>query len=267
MAASRQKAEQHFAALEQRLGHTFRDPALLRLALTHRSHVYEARGERDPEIRNRPGTDNEQLEFLGDSVIGLAVSELLVERFPDCDEGQLTRIRAALVSRKRMAQMGAELALGDHLLLGKSAADSGVGKRSAVLANTTEAVLAAIYLDAVRSGADGLAAIRTLARELLVEPDLEAIQAAISGGARGALRDPKTLLQERVQKEHGARIRYIDTGQSGPAHDRRFTVEARLERDGATTVLASGEGASKRDAQQQAAETALQHWPPPEAQA
>ena len=279
-----------YAALEERLGYRFADVALLRLAMTHRSVMYEARGEQ--ETRNHPGTDNEQLEFLGDAVLGLVVSELLVEQFPERDEGELTRIRAALVSRKCLGALGEELGLGDHLLLGRSAEASGARRRPALLANTVEAVIAAMYLDAVRTGAgsgaqrkasatspaddtpargrgaqanehggDALGPIRALARKLLLEPETPAIEKALAGPGRGALRDHKTLLQERVQAEGAGRLRYVDVAQSGPAHDRRFSVQAQLEGpDSVTTVLAEGEGTSKREAQQQAAERALEAW-------
>ena len=248
-------------SLEQRLGYTFQDRALLSLALTHRSHVYEARGDFDHLERNQPGTDNEQLEFLGDAVLELVTTELLLERFAGCAEGELTRIRASLVSRKRMAEMGAELGLGDHLLLGRSAEASGARERPALLANAAEAVIAAMYLDAGRSGRDALAPVRTLARRLLLEPETPAIEAALAGEGRQAMRDAKTLLQERVQAEDAGQLRYVDVGQTGPAHDRRFTVEARLERNGQVRVLAQGEGPSKREAQQQAAHQALNAWP------
>lgn len=250
------------SALEERLGYQFHNRGLLTLALTHRSHMYEERGE-DATQANPPGTDNEQLEFLGDAVLGLVVSELLLERFPECAEGELTRIRAALVSRKRMAEFGADLHLNDHLLLGRSAEASGARERPALLANAAEAVLAAIYLDAIRASASPLPTIRDLAQRLLVEPETAAIRKALAGAGRGALRDAKTLLQERVQAENAGKLRYIDTDQSGPAHDRRFTVEAHLETADGVRVLASAEGSSKREAQQRAAETALSQWNTP----
>ena len=246
-------------ALEARLGYVFQEPALLALALTHRSHVYEHHdGEKK---RNRPGTDNEQLEFLGDAVLGLVVSELLVERFPDRDEGELTRIRASLVSRKRMAELGKALRLGEYLHLGRSAEASGARSRPALLANAAEVLLAAMYLDAVRAGLPPLDAVRTFAQAELIEPDLPAIATALAAAATGgAMRDPKTLLQERVQAENAGKLTYVDTAQSGPAHDRRFVVEARLSSGDGTRTLASAEGASKREAQQRAAEIALSTW-------
>ncbi|MGH7118192.1 MAG: putative dsRNA-binding protein, partial [Acetobacteraceae bacterium] len=133
----------------------------------------------------------------------------------------------------------------------------------ALLANAAEAVLAAIYLDATRSGQEGLAEVRRLVEHKLLRPELASLRAALkNGNGRGALRDAKTLLQERVQAERTGRLRYADTHQSGPAHQRRFTVEARIEEtNGSVAVLASAEGSSKKEAQQRAAELALQAWP------
>jgi ribonuclease-3 len=258
--------------LEARLGHKFADPQLLELAMTHRSHTYEARNgvpavilpahpeQRDQ--RNAPGTDNEQLEFLGDAILGLAVTAALFREFPQCSEGELTRLRSNLVSRKRMFEMGEELGLGEALRLGKSAEQNGGRKKPALLANAAEAVLAAVFLDARAQGGDGLAAVEALAETYLVQPELEAMRAAVAvDGNRGALRDYKTLLQERVQASNAGRLRYVDTEQTGPAHLRRFTVEAQLEHAGGMIVLAQAEGGSKKEAQQGAAELALAQWP------
>jgi ribonuclease-3 len=254
--------------LEGRLGHRFRRPELLGLALTHRSHTYEARNgvpavllpahpdQRDQ--RNAPGTDNEQLEFLGDAVLGLVVTEALFREFPHCSEGELTRLRSNLVSRKRMAAMGLELGLGEALRMGKSAEFNGGRQKPALLANAAEAVLAAVYLDA---GEKGLAVLRELAERYLVQPEMAAMHAALAEDAgRGAMRDHKTLLQERVQAEGAGRLRYIDTAQSGPAHQRLFSVEARLEGEAGERVLAAADGTSKKEAQQRAAELALAGW-------
>src|SRR5580704_3725667 len=257
------------SALEQVLGYKFAKPALLQLALTHRSHPYEART--DPgeiaghETRNTPGTDNEQLEFVGDAVLGLAVTELLYQQFPDRSEGELTRMRASLVSRQRMAALGVELGLDEHLLVGRSAEQNGARRKPALMANAAEAVMAAIYLDANAAGKDGFREVQRLVEEKLVKPELAILQAALKrDGGRGALRDAKTLLQERVQARGVGRLRYADTEQTGPAHQRRFKVEARIEAPGGeVSVLASAEGASKKEAQQKAAELALKHWKEP----
>ena len=265
----RSSATRAWSSLEQILGYKFAKPALLELALTHRSHPYEART--DPgeiaghETRNTPGTDNEQLEFVGDAVLGLAVTELLYQQFPDRSEGELTRMRASLVSRQRMAALGVELGLDEHLLVGRSAEQNGARRKPALMANAAEAVMAAIYLDANAAGKDGFREVRRLVEQKLVKPELATLEAALkSDGGRGALRDAKTLLQERVQARGVGRLRYADTDQSGPAHQRRFKVEARIEgQDGAVSVLASAEGASKKEAQQKAAELALKHWTEP----
>ena len=254
--------------LEGKLGHRFRSPELLELALTHRSHTYEARNgvpavilpahpeQRDQ--RNAPGTDNEQMEFLGDAVLGLVVTEALFREFPQCSEGELTRLRSNLVSRKRMAEMGLELGLGEALLMGRSAEQNGGRRKPALLANAAEAVLAAVYLDA---GKEGLAVLQAIAERYLVRPEMKAMRAALAEGTgRGAMRDHKTLLQERVQAEGAGKLRYIDTAQSGPAHQRVFSVEARLEDEAGERVLAAAEGSSKKEAQQRAAELALRHW-------
>jgi ribonuclease-3 len=274
---SRRKSEQDDRTrlreqLEQRLGYTFANPALLELALTHRSFAYEARHGAPPEPilpahphqrdqRNAPGSDNEQLEFLGDAILGMVVTEALYRAFPDCSEGELTRLRSALVSRKRMADFGAELGLGEALLLGRSAEVNGGRIKPALLANAAEAVLAAVYIDA---GPAGLTTIRPIADRFLVQPELAAMRQALAADlGRGALRDHKTLLQERVQAAGAGRLRYIDTAQSGPPHQRSFVVEVRVEHEGSERALAAAEGSSKKEAQQRAAELALTAWPAP----
>jgi ribonuclease-3 len=267
--ASAGPAASSHSALEKNIGYRFTKPALLELALTHRSHPYEARtnpADLTPhETKNAPGTDNEQLEFVGDAVLGLAVTEMLYQRFPDRSEGELTRMRAALVSRQRMAALGVELGLDQYLLVGRSAEQNGARRKPALLANAAEALMAAIYLDANAAGNDGFGEVRRLVAQRLLKPELATLEAAIKlDGGRGALRDAKTVLQERVQARGAGRLRYADVEQTGPAHQRRFKVEARLESpSGKIAVLATAEGASKKEAQQRAAELALKHWKDP----
>ena len=273
--------------LTDALGYAFRDPALLRLALTHRSFVYEAGAfdaVTDPpassqdrsssnghgaDQRNAPGTDNEQLEFLGDAILGFVITDLLYREFPDRSEGELTRMRAFLVSRERLATLGATLGLAPHLLLGRSAEANAAREKPAVIADGVEAVLAAMYLDAREASADvesdtssePIAVVRTLVREKLLEPALDELREALrQDSGRGAFRDFKTLLQERVQAESAGRLSYVDVAAEGPPHQRRFTVEARLQTETANAVLATAEGASKKEAQQRAAEGALAVW-------
>lgn len=255
-------------SLEQKLGYRFHQPDLLELAVTHRSFTYEARNgppavilpshpdQRDQ--RNAPGTDNEQLEFLGDAVLGVVVTEALFKEFPQCSEGELTRLRSNLVSRKRMAEMGLELGLGNALRMGRSAEQNGGRSKPALLANAAEAVIAAVYLDA---GSRGMSAVRKLVQRYLIQPEMDAMRAALADdGGRGAMRDHKTLLQERVQAEGAGKLRYVDTAQSGPAHQRTFAVEARLQDEYGERVLAEAQGGSKKEAQQRAAELALAGW-------
>lgn len=253
------------AALESLLDWRFKRGELLQLALTHRSFAYEGRGgaaadEGLAQGKNPPGEDNEQLEFLGDAVLGFVVTEALYREFPECTEGELTRMRASLVSRDRMAELGAAWRLGELLLLGKSAERTGSRNKTALLANAAEAVLAAVYLDA---GARGVEAIRSIVERHLLEPELPKLRDALKASAgHGVLRDSKTLLQERVQAEGAGKLRYVDSAESGPAHQRRFVVEARLVNEGDEVTLASGEGNSKKEAQQHAAALALAGWIP-----
>lgn len=261
--------------LEARLGYNFQQAELLTLALTHSSYIYEARlgrAKATGDEPNEPGTDNEQMEFLGDAVLGLVVTELLLRTFPERSEGELTRMRAALVSRKRMAELGEQLQLGGALRLGKSAETIESRQKLAVLANTAEAVIGAVYLDVTqsagvgsRAGEKALQTVRNMIRRLLVEPDLPAIREALAAApGRTALRDAKSRLQERVQAVGAGKLVYVDTGESGPAHARHFTVEVQLANsDGGMRGLASGEGGSKKEAQQAAAELALTHWRDP----
>jgi ribonuclease-3 len=263
-------------ALEQQIGHTFVRRELLELALTHRSHTYEARNgvpavilpmhPEQPRQRNPPGTDNEQLEFLGDAVLGFVVTEALFREFPQCSEGELTRLRSNLVSRARLAELGNQLGLGELLLLGRSAEQNGGRVKKTMLANATEALVAALYLDVRDAGGDALTVMQSVVDRFLVQPQLAAMRRALAeDSGRGAMRDHKTLLQERVQAAGAGRLRYVDVEMSGPPHDRVFTVEVRLEEHHPPGVIHASEGrvlghaagASKKEAQQRAAELAL----------
>ncbi|MGI4829313.1 MAG: ribonuclease III [Janthinobacterium lividum] len=258
--------------LEAALNYEFQQKELLELALTHSSFIYEARlgrAKTNNDEPNQPGSDNEQLEFLGDAVLGLAVTELLLRAFPERTEGELTRMRASLVSRKRMAELGGLLGLGDLLRMGRSAEATDGREKPAVLANTAEAILGALYLDVARgadsrarTGERALKVVRDVLERLVVVPDLPAIRAELEAtSGRGALRDAKSRLQERVQAERAGRLIYADTGEEGPAHARRFTVEARLETEnGVLRTLAAAAGSSKKEAQQTAAGVALELW-------
>jgi ribonuclease-3 len=241
--------------LEDRLRYRFRDPALLSLALTHSSLAFE----RNEGRTNATTEDNEQLEFLGDAVAGLIITELLVKHFPERREGDLTRMRALLVSGKGMAEAAIRLAIGKDLQLGKGEDASGGRAKSALLADTVEAIIAAIYLDA-GGGAGGpaagaaLKAARSFVEREIFRPRLAELQAAAKQGARfgGVVGDWKSALQELLQARAAGQPVYRTVEETGTDHNKRFRVEVLLN----DKVLAEGEGTSKKAAQQAAAHIA-----------
>lgn len=232
--------------LEKRLKYRFSRPELLQLALTHASLAFE-RG-----TRPAPSQDNEQLEFLGDAVLGMLVAEALYREFPQSHEGELTRMRAMLVSRKHMGEIGARLHLGDDLLLGRGEERSGGRKKPVLLANAMEAVLAAIYLDG------GLSAARRFVEREILRPKMQELtEASQQQGHVAVVGDFKSALQELLQaKEIPEQARYVLAEETGPDHKKHFRIELHVTRDGKDEVLATGEGATKKQAQQRAAEIA-----------
>ena len=232
-------------------GHRFGNPQLLIWALTHRSLSYE----RAPDESARPSSDNEQLEFIGDAVLGLVVAEALFRRFPDSREGELTRLRASLVSRRHLAHVAAGIDLGAMLLLGRGEDQSGGRRKPALLANALEAVIAALYLDG------GLEAARQFIDRVVISPALPELQTALDSGGTfsGAIGDHKSALQEFMQSSGAGQPHYVLTAQSGPDHRKTFRVEVRLqESNGESRPIAESEGASKKQAQQEAARIALE---------
>lgn len=238
-------------------GHTFKDLSLLERALTHRSLAYET----SPLLLSDTSADNEQLEFLGDAVLGLIVAEALYRRFPQSREGELTRLRASIVSRKHLGTMAARIDLGSHLRLGKGEERSGGRAKSALLSNALEAVIAAIYLDG------GLKPTAAFIEKNILEPALPEITIALatpdgvsSSSFSGAVGDHKSALQEHLQAAGLGQPAYVLLSESGPDHQKRFHIEVRLSRlDGTTTALAQSEGPTKKAAQQEAARLAFQH--------
>lgn len=220
------------AELERKLGYRFRERELLRQALTHRSHVHVTGMERIES--------NERLEFLGDSVLGMLVNEHLFDRFPAKEEGDLTKIKSLLVCGATLAKIGTQLGLGDHLLLSRSEAGTGGRGRDSILADTTEAIIGAIYLDG------GLEASRTFIRRYVLINVNDTIQEQTH-------RNYKSLLQERLQARYKIPPRYKVSSTTGPDHARRFTVKVTLR----GTVLGVGSGTSKKQAEQRAAEIGL----------
>jgi ribonuclease III len=231
--------------------HVFQRPDLLTWALTHRSLAYET----DPESLPNPAADNEQLEFLGDAVLGLAVAESLFLRFPASREGELTRLRSSLVSRRHLGEVAARIDLGSLLRLGRGEEQSGGRKKPALLANALEAVIAALYLDG------GLATARAFIDKNIIEPTLPDLNLALQAGDTfsGAIGDHKSALQEHLQASGAGQPQYVLTDQSGPDHQKRFRVEVRIEdKKGGSRALAESEGTTKKQAQQDAARLAFQ---------
>lgn len=251
MTTRRQKAGRPQPDGASFFGHSFQRPGLLTWALTHRSLAYETRPEALPD----PAADNEQLEFVGDAVLGLVVAESLFRRFPASREGELTRLRASLVSRRHLSGVSGRIGLGELLLLGRGEEQSGGRRKPALLANALEAVIAALYLDG------GLPAARSFIEKHIIEPALPELNLAIRAGDTfsGAIGDHKSALQEHLQATGAGQPHYVLTAQSGPDHQKRFRVEVRIaDGAGGSIPLAESEGTTKKQAQQEAARIAFQ---------
>ena len=237
--------------LESALGHAFSKPELLVCALTHRSLAHEMaqEAERDDPVPE----DNERLEFLGDAVLNMAVGEALFSLHPEWQEGELTRVRARLVSRQNMAKVALAIGLGEFLRLSKGEERSGLRRKSTVLSDSMEAVVGAIYLDG------GLEPVRAFVRHQVMEGEVEQLAAELRSGA--ALGNFKSALQEKLQAGRQGTPAYRVKGESGPAHRRRFLVEVRLENEAGmpSAPLARGTGTTKKLAEQDAARRALEH--------
>ena len=221
------------AALQQTLGVSFNDLALLEQALVHSSYINE-----NPDFAP---ASNERLEFLGDAVLGLVVAEKLYQDFLHSDEGEMTRLRAALVSRDTLAHMARAISLGDYLYLGRGEEVSGGRRKLANLAGALEAVIAAVFLD------QGPATTRDFIIRLL-DTELQKV------ASQGAGVDYKSQLQEVIQAREQQTPAYHVVEATGPDHDKRFTVEVRL----GDTVLGRGSGTSKKVAETEAARLALE---------
>lgn len=227
------------AAFEERIGYTFLDREILIRALTHKSYSHEA--------KNGSPRDNETYEFLGDSVLGFVIGDLLFHRFPDLDEGALSKMKAYLVSSTSLAEKARSYEMGGVLFLGVGEEKSGGRKKDSLLANLFEAMLAAVYLDG------GIGAVRHLI-ERSFTPHLEAIDEEDL-----LFQDYKTALQERAQGSGLPLPEYSVVEEVGPDHDKRFIVEVKVG-----SLVTRGEGSSKKEAQQQAARHALRESSPSE---
>jgi len=221
--------------LEAILGYEFADKELLRLALTHPSYAHEAgRG-------GHPSHDNQQLEFLGDAVLGLTASEWLVRRFPQRSEGYLSKLKARLVSEAHLAEVARKLGLGEYLFLGRGEHISGGRDKPAVLADALEALIGAVYLDG------GLEAARRVVERWVV-PEAEEL-----ASLETECEDYKGRLQELAQALKLPQPQYRLVGTAGPEHSKEFTVEVSI----GDRWVATGRGSSKKRASQQAAAALL----------
>jgi ribonuclease-3 len=224
---------QQFATLETRIGYRFRDRGLLEHALTHKSKAHE-----DP---SGGVLDNESLEFLGDAVLGLVVADALCRTFPGFSEGQKSKIKAMLVSTAALAELAERLQLGEHMILGRGEEKTGGRQKHALLADTCEALIAAVYLDG------GLEPARQFILREMGEAILEAGRPDYFG------RDHKSRLQEALQALGRPLPQYRVAGEVGPEHRKLFHVEVLVEGE----RLAQGAGRTKKDAEQDAAKAAL----------
>ncbi len=217
--------------LENSIGYKFNNIKLLKNALTHSSYANELKGK---------ANSNERLEFLGDSVLSIIVSDYIYKNFSNMPEGELTRLRSSLVCEKALCSFSRELKLGDYLLLGKGEDKGGGRERDSILADAFEAVLAAIYLD---GGIEP-------ARKHVMNFVLRELQ---NHSVEDTNKDFKTELQEIIQKNPEESVNYVLVDESGPDHDKLFTVEVYLN----SNPIGKGTGKSKKQAEQMAAKEAL----------
>lgn len=217
--------------LEESICYKFKNKDLIVNALSHSSYANE---------NKQPQGSNERLEFLGDSVLSVVVSEYLYTHLASVAEGDLTKLRASLVCEKSLHGFARKIDLGRYLLLGKGEENTGGRERPSILADAFEAVIAAIYLD---GGMDAARAhiLRFMPQDL-------------KKGAKAAFGDFKTVLQEIVQKNPEEKVEYVLIGEEGPDHNKRFVVEVMLN----SQVIGKGKGRSKKDAEQLAAKEALE---------
>lgn len=209
----------------------FTDQKLLQLAFIHRSYLNESK---------EPLESNERLEFLGDSILSFVVSEHLYKAYPDFDEGILTNLRSLVVNTKSLAKKAKQLEYGKHLMLSHGEEDSGGRENESILANTFEAVIGALFLD------QGIESVKTFLLKVLIPEIEEYVQKKV-------FKDPKSLLQEYIQSKKQNSPIYKVLLEEGPAHAKQFTIGVFVE----DTKVGEGHGRSKQEAEEQAAEQAL----------
>jgi ribonuclease-3 len=230
------------SSLEAAIGYQFRNRDLLERALTHSSHVHE-RGA----SRSTPLADNEQLEFLGDAILGFLISEALIARLPGSSEGRLSKLKAHMVSAAHLYGVAEKLDLGQYLQLGRGEEISGGRSKRTLLVDALEALIAALYLDA------GIECVRDFViGRVAGDPALDAVFSA--DHLSTALTDFKSALQELARARHFPLPRYVIVKEKGPEHSKTFTIEVRVGKD----CVAQADGHSKKDAAQSAARIVLE---------
>lgn len=229
MASINDVIKESIRAFEEKIGYEFKDKTYIQTALTHSSFANE----------HKEFNYNERLEFLGDSVLGLVVSDYLFRARNDLPEGKLTRLRANVVCEESLSAVARKINLGNHLFLGKGEKASGGSDRDSILADATEAVIAAIYLD---GGFDQ-------ARDFILSNLRDTIAKNIDGNI---FRDYKTILQEIIQGNNG-KISYKLVGESGPDHNKEFEMQVKCGQE----TIGIGKGKNKKEAEKEAARDAL----------
>lgn len=218
--------------LQNKIGYQFKNPALLNEALTHSSYANEHKSQ---HIKY-----NERLEFLGDSVLSIVVSDYIYKNCPELPEGELTKLRASLVCEKSLYEFAKKIDLGKYLILSKGERNNGGADRPSILSDAFEALIAAIYIDG---------GIAPASKHIL-----NFVIPAIKNSKKKKINDYKTTLQEIIQKNPGERLEYVLVKESGPDHNKHFVVEVHLN----SNVIGKGGGRSKKEAEQQAAREALE---------
>ncbi len=216
-----------FTAFEEKIGYSFKNKKLLENALTHSSYANE----------NKIPADNERLEFLGDSVLGFVTAEYLFSEFKSRHEGELTKLRAAVVCEKSLFKFAEKISLGDYILMGRGEEHTGGRNRPSIVSDAFEAVIAAMYLDG------GIDAVKPYI--------LDFIKDAVKREA--SFKDNKSLLQEKIQEQKGNTLSYEEVGESGPDHEKQFSFVVKLNGE----IVGEGQGRSKKEAEQAAAGDAL----------
>jgi ribonuclease III len=249
--------EREITALEAALGYHFRRRGVIEQAITHSSQAREQESQQSGANKYRVN-DNEQLEFLGDAILALVTSEALFHRFPEFREGELSKLRAHVVSERHLIRVAQRLELGHYLRLGRGEEKSGGRTKTALLVDALEAVLAAIYLDG------GMEPAREFILREILAPELEGMER--EGGAL-PMNDFKSALQETLQSLGIAQPSYVLVDEAGPEHKKTFTVEVRLDgKNGAgrAEFVGRAQGSTKKAAEQEVARQLLSHlasWP------